>query len=161
VEECADRIHSLALLHERLYREGHFGTVHLGDYIEGIVTMLMQGQAQAGVSVRVDIPPGTVDLDTAVPLGQAVTELTTNALKHAFRQREAGTVRVALTAAGDRLVLEISDDGVGLSGGEPREGAIGLRMVKLLAKQLGGEFSISSSTAGTRAALAWPGSLAP
>jgi two-component sensor histidine kinase len=63
----------------------------------------------------------------------------TNALKHAFPQRDNGTVRVTLRRQGDELVLGVADDGVGMPGDYASnvKGSLGWRLVQAFADQLG------------------------
>ena len=53
----------------------------------------------------------------------AVSETVTNVVLHAYAGREAGDVEVRCEAAGDRLVVEVVDDGVGVA---PRNDSPGL-----------------------------------
>ena len=57
-----------------------------------------------------------VDLDTAVNLGLIANEMILNALKHAFRGRDSGTLSVELRAGATNM-LAVSDDGTGLPPG--------------------------------------------
>jgi two-component sensor histidine kinase len=96
-------------------------------------------------------------MDTAVPLGLAVNELLTNALKHAFPEgarsrKDAPEVVVALQLQEDRrLRLEVRDNGVGLPTdfAPERTGSLGMRLVQIFAKQLRCELGWSSGSGGS------------
>jgi two-component sensor histidine kinase len=74
----------------------------------------------------------------AVLLGQIVVELVMNIYRHAFADRQDGTIGVALTVDGDRALLVISDDGPGLREPDPGRVHFGFRIVSNLASALGG-----------------------
>lgn len=80
-----------------------------------------------------------------------------NALIHAH----AGTIRIDLTISGQRLELEITDDGLGLpvdaEARALRAGHLGLADMRARAAAIGGTFRIGSRPgSGTTAALRWP-----
>jgi two-component sensor histidine kinase len=79
-------------------------------------------------------------------VGLVVNELVTNAAKHG-----AGTITVSYVIRGDRRILSVSDEGDGLATGfdlKTAKTGLGIKVVGLLAKQLGGEFTASSGTQG-------------
>jgi len=84
-----------------------------------------------------------LDADRAVPLGLAVSEVVTNALRHAFAGRPGGTVHVEAVAEIGTLVLRVSDNGVGM----PAEAGPGLgsRLIRSLTARLGAAMQIEST----------------
>ncbi|WP_294122519.1 sensor histidine kinase [Sphingomonas sp.] len=89
-----------------------------------------------------------LDTSRAINLALIVSEALTNAMKYAFPDGRTGTIRVDCHQDGDEATLTIADDGVGF-GETAREGALGLRLVRTLAKAIGGEAKIDGSN-GTR-----------
>jgi two-component sensor histidine kinase len=85
-----------------------------------------------------------LDADRAIPLGLAVSEVVTNALRHAFAGRAAGTVVVEAVAERATLVLRVSDDGVGI---KPEAGGSGLgsSLIRSLAARLGATMQVQST----------------
>ena len=80
----------------------------------------------------------------AVPLALLINESITNAYKHAYPTGQSGAILVYLTRSADgELNVVIQDDGVGLPAGA-REGALGLRLIRSFASQLGGELVVQS-----------------
>ncbi len=157
LKECQNRIYSMALVHDKLYREKDLASIDFGDYAEKLLVHLFQVHIprSEGVtfSVRVESPFLTVDL--AIPLGLILTELVSNSLQHAFYPGQGGTIVVSLAPEGDKLVLRVRDDGRGYESGAGSR--FGLEIVRLLSAQLGGEFSISSLTGeGTLAEVSFP-----
>jgi two-component sensor histidine kinase len=133
------RIKTMSLVHEQLYRSGDFEHIDLGGYIDQVTRTLVQAQGDASgrITVHRDISNVTLDLERAIPCGLIVTELVSNALKHAFPMGQSGAVRVSLReGASGEVELAVEDNGVGQ---DTAEGSgFGLHMVGLLVQQLGG-----------------------
>ncbi len=143
LKEMQGRIHSMALLHETLYRSGEFGRVELSDYLRQLSLQLFRahGGAATQANLVLDLAPVEVEIDQAIPCGLIVNELLTNSLKHGFVEGRSGEVRVSLRPQGDTSVrLEVSDTGVGLPADfETRLlKSLGMQLITDLARQLGG-----------------------
>lgn len=80
-------------------------------------------------------------METAISLGMVVNELVTNAVKYAYPNGEAGTITVTFGRVGDRLTLTVGDHGQGLAS-DPAIGGLGMRLVRSLLDQLGGEIRV-------------------
>jgi len=135
------RIHALGLIHHQLMGSADLKTFDIGPFLHELSSNILEGSADGGVILSVDAAPVQVGLDFAVPFGLLVTELVTNSLKHAFPDR-AGHITVGLHTEEDaKLVLTVSDDGVGpaqpLSPAQPSPG-LGHGIVKSLVAQLRG-----------------------
>jgi two-component sensor histidine kinase/sensor domain CHASE-containing protein len=142
LEENRNRIRSIALIHEKLYQSKDPGEVRFAAYLRDLLNNLLIAYGASAAAVR---PELVVDegeafgLDTAILLGLLVSELVSNALKHAFPRGTGGVIRIALERIGaDGLRLEVGDDGVGLPPEcDPATSrSMGLMLVQLFAKQL-------------------------
>ena len=103
------------------------------------------------IALIVDTDELALDTSRAINLALIASEALTNAMKHAFPDGRQGTIRVDCHAVGDAATLTIADDGVGFASSS-REGALGLRLVRTMAKAIGGEAEIDGSN-GTRIAV--------
>ena len=74
--------------------------------------------------------------NAVVTLSLAVNELATNAIKHAFADGHAGTVRVAVRRAAGDLVVSVEDDGSPMAIGGER--GLGLALVRRLVASIDG-----------------------
>ena len=94
------RVQSIALVHEQLYQSGDFAQIDLDAYLAALVHNVLTAQSTSRTRAHV-IPHGAkLPLDRAIPCGLIVTELVTNALKHAFTDpSRAGTIRVSIDAS--------------------------------------------------------------
>ena len=148
-QECRDRIQSMALIHERLYQSRDLAEIDFAEYVRSLVSMLVYSHRPANMELRsrVDIESISLDLDTAIPIGLIVNELVINALKHGFKDRQEGNIVISLKPSDDlRYELVIKDDGCGIPEGFDigASSSLGLRLVKILSKQIHGELSVSN-----------------
>lgn len=137
------RVYAIGLVHHQLMGSADLKTFDVGVFLRALIAHLRQG-APDTIALHIDADPLTVDLDFAAPLGLLVTELTTNAMKHAFPDGQ-GEVRVAVEApAGGEVVLRVADNGAGFPGtaGAPTP-SLGLTIVEGLVRQLRGHISWS------------------
>jgi PAS domain S-box-containing protein len=147
LRDMQNRVHSMAALHERLYRSNSFSEIDLGAYLGQLVEQLVRSLAPRPekIAVRLDVASVGLGLDQAVPCGLLLTELVSNALKHAFPDGREGTLSVEVRKLDERQVaLRISDDGVGLPPDfeARRQGSLGLQLVADLSRQIGGALEI-------------------
>jgi PAS domain S-box-containing protein len=150
LRDMQNRIRTMALLHENLYRSENLAQVNLAVYFQSICAQLLRSMmAQPElVKLELDVAPVSLEVSQAVPCGLLLNELVSNCLKHAFPQSRTGVVRVELQPVPDgrALRLRVSDNGVGLAPGfDPRNlRTLGLQLVSDLARQLQGELKIES-----------------
>lgn len=159
LREAQHRVRSMALVHEHLYNSEDLAAVSFGDYTRSLAEQLFRSYRlpDSSVALALDIHPVTLAIDQAVPSGLILNELVSNGLKHAFPERR-GTLTVSLRAAGDRAVLRVADDGVGVPPdrleGKPR--SLGLRLIRTLARQLHGTVEFRPAGPGTEVRLEFP-----
>lgn len=160
VREGCERIKAVALLHETLSVGSHTDRIHGQDYFERLASSLSPVVASEGLAV-VDITVSTdsnagLSFDSALACGLIVTELVTNAVKHAFPERRTGRVEIRLDRdAPGTACLSVQDDGVGFEEDaiENPSNSLGLQIVRMLAQQLGSRLEFDRNpgkTLGTR-----------
>ncbi|HUO95642.1 MAG TPA: PAS domain S-box protein [Steroidobacteraceae bacterium] len=158
LQESQDRVRAMAMVHEALYRAESLSAVDFADYAGSLCEQLLRTYNVSGRAVRLvcELERIELNIELAVPFGLILNEMMTNALKHAFPDGRAGVVCLALNRhAPDGCVLRVLDDGVGLPTGDraPRDNTLGLRLVRLLAKQVRGQFELLPRSPGTEARL--------
>lgn len=166
LEESRNRIQSMALIHEQLYQTEIFSRIDFGEYCRSLADQVgvAYRDAAPGVRTRVVAGEAPLTLDAAVPLGLALNELLSNSFKHAFPDDGPGEITVRLGVAdGNRALLTVEDDGVGLPADPAlrREGSLGLELVSTLALQLRGSLTSGPARSrddrpGTRFELSFP-----
>jgi two-component sensor histidine kinase len=149
-------IEALQLLYQELSESGVSSTasveVPLGAYVSRIAAAVGHLDGRPGVRVNVMAEEVQVDTGTAGRVGLLVSEVLTNALRHAFIDRDAGLVETRLQLLSEGVVrIQIADDGVGLPEDHawPTGGNLGSRIVQSLLQGLDARHSVDSSTSGT------------
>lgn len=154
---CRLRVQTMALIHERLYQSADYARIPFGTYAKHLATEIVSatGISPGEIALVLDVDEVTLGLDRAIPSGLILNELITNALKHAFPQDARGTVAVRLRRTQGSVTLTVEDDGIGLASvpGEPE--TLGLQLVRILAKQIGGTLEMEGN-AGTKVRVVFP-----
>jgi PAS domain S-box-containing protein len=156
--ESQNRIRSMALVHERLYRSGTLATIDFSDYLAYVTTQLMRSYNPEGVECVVNAEPITLTVDDAIPCGLIVNELVSNALKHAFHDRKSGLLEVQFRAIDPKTYeLVVRDDGVGFPEGVDFASltSMGMTLVTNLTEQLEGSMVLERGN-GTVFRLRFP-----
>lgn len=152
LRQSADRIQSIALLHETLYRSENFSSIDLEVYFTELVGHLVRSYSVDGrLKPKIKMCNINLELDRAIPLGLILTELVTNSLKYAFPANVTKTSSPELTVTcsienDSEFVLEYRDNGIGLPKDFSIEAlhSLGSRLVLTLVKQLDGKIDIAS-----------------
>lgn len=115
LNDAASRVVAIAAAYRRLARAEISGLVELEPMLAEIVAGVRTGVG-APESIRQDVrlASALVPGSTALHVGLLVNELLTNAYKHAFVGRAGGTIRLSSKVEDGVLVIEMSDDGVGM-----------------------------------------------
>ncbi|TMB14714.1 MAG: PAS domain S-box protein [Deltaproteobacteria bacterium] len=141
LRESQDRIRSMALVHEMLYRSQDLARVDFPQYVRALVPQLFRSYNPGGrIRYRVEIDEIVFGVDLAVPCGLIINELVANALKHAFPGDRRGEICVRMRLEQDRYRLSVEDDGIGFPAGldVSQTGTLGLQLVRTLTEQIGG-----------------------
>lgn len=140
------RIRAIAAIHEKLYQAANIARIDFGVYANGLIRQLSAGYVLPGMSIdiKTQIESLFVPIDVALPLGLLVNELVTNALKHAFTEKQTGSISVTLWHEAQQVHLIVEDDGTGLPEdiNEQEGGNLGMTLVRILTRQLNGRLSI-------------------
>ncbi len=144
--ESQNRVRSMALIHENLYKSRDLARVDFDEYVASLGAMLFRSYGANSGAVRLElrIAPVHLSIDTAIPVGLLINELVSNSLKHAFPDGRQGTITIEfLELEEHRYSLKFSDDGVGFSKDFDLEKStsLGLRLVGILTKQIGGQLT--------------------
>lgn len=152
-EESENRIHSMALIHEKLYRSQNLAQINFGEYLEDLVTNLFESYnvSNERIQLELETEPIFVNIETATPCGLIVNELVSNSLKHAFPQEKTGIIQVCCYQnEGKRIYLKIKDNGIGFPQNRDfrNTNSMGFQVVCTLIRQLKGCIEIDR-TGGT------------
>lgn len=155
-EETQRRILAMAAVHRHLWRSDEIGMVRFDIYLQEIRDSLVEAWGgQWDGYVQLESTSVSIPTDTAIVLGLIVTELLTNAVKHAYGG-EPGPIQIRLGEEPDRgIQIIITDHGRGIDRTE-RPGGFGSRLTGLLVSQLGGAIELQDNFPGTKVVLSVP-----
>jgi two-component sensor histidine kinase len=161
LQDAHERVMAVATVQEQLHPTP-FGTQiaaksYLTKLCESLASsMILDDQP---VSIRVEAGEGSTTTEQAVSMGLIATELTINALKHAFPGGAKGNIVVGFESTPSAWRLSVSDDGVGISQRLPEAPVrigLGTSIVEALTRQLGGRVTTSAASRGTTVSVTVP-----
>ncbi|QSB25354.1 sensor histidine kinase [Flavobacterium sp. CLA17] len=149
IRNSQHRIHSMSLIHQKLYGTENIATINMPSYIKELVAYLKESFS-LGQRIRfeVKVDPLELDVSQAVPLGLILNEAITNSIKYAFPNDAAGFIYVSLEAsANDKYLMKISDNGIGIDTDftDVRADSFGMSLIKGLTDDLEGNFSMENN----------------
>ncbi len=151
--DSQNRIKSMALVHENLYRSKDLDKVDFNEYINQLASYLSQsyGDLVGKIKFKVNSENVYLNINTAIPCGMIINELVSNTLKHAFPDGRSGEVCVDLSSEDGGFMLVVSDNGAGIKGdiNIKESKTLGFRLIDTLVRQIDGKMSFDTSN-GTR-----------
>lgn len=146
IQDSKRRVYAMSLIHQKLYQSENIASISMPEYIRELVNHV-QDSLGAGSQVifKQDVEPLDLDVSQAIPLGLIINESIVNSVKYAFPGGQRGVVSVSLCHDdADHLLLNISDDGVGLPADfdVTEHHSLGLELIRGLSKQLKGRFNM-------------------
>ncbi len=150
--EIQNRIHSMSLIHQKMYKTEDLASMDINDYVIDLVQNLLNTYSlDQDVSLEIDVSVKSLHTDTLTPLGLIINEIISNSLKYAFVDDRSGKITVKLhPLESGKYLLELGDDGVGLpSGNETEKETFGSELIQALSEQLNGELVHLKDRKGT------------
>jgi PAS domain S-box-containing protein len=142
-----NRIRSMALIHEKLYKSKDLSKINFNDYLEDMINSMFMsyGLTSSKVVLKTDVKDVALGIDTAIPCGLIINELVSNSLKYAFPKDRAGEIKVSLCRNDKGEVeMRVRDNGIGM----PEDfdftmtDTLGLSLVNALVRQLQGKIEL-------------------
>ncbi len=146
LRESQNRIKSMAIIHEKLYRTKDFSSIKFSEYVENLAESIVRTYEynEAEIEIVFNLEEVLLNLDMAIPCGLIINELISNSLKYAFNSNEKGKIEINLSESNEEVKLQIADNGVGI----PKEinfkktETLGLQLVNTLTQQLEGTIEL-------------------
>lgn len=158
-QECKDKIYAMAVIHDSLYQSNDFQNLDLEHYISTLSKHFQQSCINSNVQFDLQLVSISIPFTKAITCGIILSELFTNACKHAFPNTKEGTVTIKLEAKSKGVHILFADNGVGFPKDyKTSESNFGLSLVQSLTEQLQGKFQIvhSNGVNGTKHLLQFP-----
>ncbi|WP_431210206.1 sensor histidine kinase [Puia sp. P3] len=148
IKESQNRIHSMSIIHQKLYQSETLSTIHMPEYIYELVEYLRESYS-IRENIRFALQIENIELNhaSAITLGLILNEAITNAIKYAFTRSQEGMISISLSHISDsQILLSIADNGRGLpTDFDSKKGAsMGMELLQGLTDDLGGSFSIET-----------------
>jgi two-component sensor histidine kinase/ligand-binding sensor domain-containing protein len=141
--EIRNRIRTISLVHEKLYKSTDYGNINVKEYINMLVENLIETYSiNKEVNLKLDLEVQHFNLNTIIPLGLLLNEIISNSFKYAFSEIENGQIEIELhkSNVSDEYTLIIGDNGKGYDQKllNSENSTLGLELIKILASQLNG-----------------------
>lgn len=147
--ESQNRVKSMALIHEELYKTANLSQIDFKKYVENLINYLYQSYRLASrmVEFRIETENISLDIETAIPLGLIINELVSNSLKYAFKTDHGGKVFISLKSIDTMYELIVADNGIGLPQNFDfkNTNTLGTQLVVSLTEQIDGTINIDNS----------------
>jgi len=149
--DVTNKILAMSLVHQKLYESRNLSQISASDYLQEVFSLLKKSHVlpEESIEIAYQIEDINILIDTAVPLGLAISEIASNSLKYAFPDGRKGTIQVELREVEDFIELKIRDDGIGLPAQfQPtRDGRMGMKtLFTLVEHQLRGSIELQTES---------------
>jgi two-component sensor histidine kinase len=140
LEAAQGRVHAIASAHRRLRLGADLETTDAADFLAAVVDDLATAvPADKPIRFHQEFTGMVIPARDATTLGIVVSELVTNAVKHAFEAGKGGNIWIRFLRSEEGAPeLKVEDDGLGLSDAGPSGTGLGAVIIKQLARQFGG-----------------------
>jgi PAS domain S-box-containing protein len=147
LQESRNRIRSMAIIHENLYRTTNFSSIDFAGYLKNLVMNLsaLYHREDQKIDILYELQKVEISLDQAVPSGLIMNELITNSLKYAFVNPDQTDNQLLISMKEENGIIElrVKDNGVGLPDNFEiaKSDTLGLQLVVTLSEQLDASLS--------------------
>ncbi|MXN92805.1 hypothetical protein GR160_16375 [Flavobacterium sp. Sd200] len=148
ITDSQRRVHSIALIHQQLYKSDDVSAIKLYRYISDLVSYLKDTYDRSLIKFDINVDDIELNIALTMPIGLILNEAITNSFKYAFNAGEKGNIRISLCRQDNGLYeLLIADNGRGL----PPDfdvhncNSLGMDLLSGLSGDINGEFKIYSN----------------
>ncbi len=135
-KEAIDRVGAMALIHNQMYQSKDLDRIQLQPYLESLSTNILSSYIlEIPVNISFNISLKHTRSNLIVPIALIFNELISNSLKHAFKTKNRGEIRIAIKETGENQIQIIYEDN-GAWQQPAKEDSFGLELIDALAQQL-------------------------
>lgn len=149
-----ERVEALSTVHRRLYQSDDVSRFDVGDFVRDLTNDLIAanpGRARA----ELDLDVIEIPAEKATPVALIVSELVTNALKHAFNQETEGLVEVSVKRVNGIFRIIVADNGTGMPA-DAKTNTFGATLIRALSRQLRADVQWGDNSPGTKVIVTLP-----
>ena len=141
--EIRNRIRTISLIHEKLYKSKDYRKINIKEYINMLVENLIDTYSfNKTIDLKLDLEVQYFNLNTIIPLGLILNEIISNSFKYAFNEAGEGILEIKLNKSiiSDEITLIVGDNGKGYNDElfKSNVSSLGLELMKILSEQLNG-----------------------
>lgn len=144
-----NRIHSMALLHKKLNISDNVNDVDFKQYVTELSELVIESynNQKRNVKLNIKCELEEISIEKALPIGLIITELLSNSMKHAFKNRRIGIINLELTVDEQTKTNQFyyADNGDGFDFNKTSEKGLGQEIIKGLIDQLNGKYEAKNS----------------
>ncbi|TDO82756.1 two-component sensor histidine kinase [Flavobacterium chryseum] len=156
INSSQNRIHTMALIHQKLYQSENLSIIDMPSYIFELTEYLKDSfEIRKSIRFILDIDSFNLPLSHSIPIGLIFNEAVTNAIVYAFPDLKNAVIRIYLkTNDNKNYVLIIQDNGIGLPYDiDPYDSpSLGIKLMHGLSNDISGKFQITNEN-GTKITL--------
>ena len=148
LKDTENRIRSMALIHEKLYRSSNLAKLKIKNYIQDLCfTILETYDNDVKIDFKFEIDEEEFGIDSLIPLGLIINELLSNSIKYAFEGKDEGKIEIKIKFTNSNTIFTLFDNGMGadLTWNELKEESLGLELVESLTDQLDGKMDLKTN----------------
>ncbi len=155
INTALGRIESMRKLYENLMFSDDYKTMPAKAYLEELIQTIMHTfPDERAVSIHTNIADIAMNAESLFALGTILNELVTNSMKYAFKNVRHGNIDITIEK-GKLIQLTVADNGPGIDDSKVESPGFGIQLVKMLARQLNGEYSAVSRN-GLKTVISFP-----
>jgi len=147
--DARNRVQSMMVLYDKLYRSDSFKEIPARDYLPGLIEEIISNFPNSKiVKTDIEIMDFNLNAKTLLPLGIIINEIISNMMKHAFHGRNSGMISVTASVERNHVKFVIRDNGIGIPESVTLEksSGFGMQLVSMLTAQIGGTIKIVRET---------------
>jgi len=154
LDAIRQRIDAMSIIHNSLYQRDNANKVDMEEFLPILLSSILEsfGINKEEIDISTEILINDIDVDIAMPLGLIINEWITNIYKHAYKNAENRPyMKIVVYQTEEEIKLKINDNGVGMPltlWDNPKE-SFGIKMMKILIKQIGGTSHVSNGVGTT------------
>lgn len=156
IDDAIGRVRAVAEAHRALHQSRDLKTISFDQMLRDLCRHTGQLSPTTAIACNAEADL-EIDAERAIPLGLVVTELLTNAIRHAYPDGVAGTIEVRAERTPGHLEVSVTDRGGGIDPGAAPARTLGTSIVQALSRQIGLETrTVSAPGQGTAVTLRLP-----
>ncbi|MFD1553240.1 hypothetical protein DNU06_15365 [Putridiphycobacter roseus] len=152
--EATNRVIAMSLIHEKIYQTEDLSNIDLSAYIKSLTDELIRSYS-VNIPVQTEIKANLnfITPDYMVPFALLINELTSNSLKHGFKDKSSGEIRISIFEDNNTIAFDYHDNGTWDIKAE--KVSFGIELIETLTEQLEGTYTRTTEN-GTKYSFVFP-----